>query len=164
MKGIGNETNVVNAYISYFRQCALNWIKTGRQIAVLMLSQSSREGWKDAVRNEGAYKLTALAEANELERASSLVLSVFSSESLKQLKEAKVQILKNRDGESWSAPQEVFVDPKYYMFGENNTSIDISSSFDVGDMSSLFNRANEKEDLELQQYASLDLSNVNLDV
>ena len=163
MKGIGNETNVVNAYISFFRQCALNWIKTGRQITVLMLSQSSREGWKEAAKNEGAYKLTALAEANELERASSLVLSVFSSESLKQVKSAKVQILKNRDGNSWSEPMEVFVDPVYYLFGDNGTSADISEKFSISDMSMLFNH-NEEEDLELQKAARLDLDELNLNI
>lgn len=100
MKGIGNETNIVNTYVSFFRQNVLNWIKTGRQVTGLILSQSSREGWKEAVRQEGRYRLTALADANELERASSLVLSIFSSESLKQINSAKVQILKNRDRSS----------------------------------------------------------------
>ena len=103
-KNAGNETSVLNNYISYFRQSILNWCKTGRQIAGLVLSQSSREGYKEAVRNEGRYRLTALAEANELERASSLVLSVYSSEALKQVKAAKVQVLKNRDGQAWRRP------------------------------------------------------------
>ena len=100
-KNAGNETSILNNYISYFRQSILNWCKTGRQIAGLILSQSSRDGYREAMRNEGRYRLTALAEANELERASSLVLSVYSSEALKQVKAAKVQILKNRDGQAW---------------------------------------------------------------
>ena len=100
-KNAGNETSVLNNYISFFRKSVLNWCKTGKQIAGLVLSQASREGWKEAVRNEGRYRLTALAEANELERASSLVLSTYCSDSLKQVKAAKVQILKNRDGQSW---------------------------------------------------------------
>ena len=127
MKSIGNETNVVNTYVSFFRQCCLNWVKSGRQISVLILSQASREGWKDAVRHEGKYKLTALAEANELERASSLVLSTYSSDTLKQINEAKVQILKNRDGQVWSEPIEIFVDPAYYLFGDNNEDVDFTA-------------------------------------
>jgi len=130
MKSIGNETSVVNMYVSFFRQCCLNWIKSGKQIAVLILSQSSREGWKDAVRHEGKYKLTALAEANELERASSLVLSTYSSDTLKQINEAKVQILKNRDGQVWSEPIEIFVDPEYYVFGDTDTKIDFTPNND----------------------------------
>ena len=101
MKGIGNETNVVNAYVSFFRQQALNFIRENKQVSVLILSQTSRDGWRKASRNEGCYDLTALADSNELERAASLVFTVFCSSSLKQVKEAKVQILKNRDGDTW---------------------------------------------------------------
>lgn len=101
MKGIGNETNIVNAYVSFFRQQALNFIKENKQVVVLILSQTSRDGWKKASKNEGCYDLTALADSNELERAASLVLTVYCSTSLKQVKEAKVQILKNRDGDIW---------------------------------------------------------------
>ena len=147
MKGIGNETNVVNAYVSFFRQSALNWIKSGRAISVLILSQSSREGWKEAVRAEGRYRLTALAEANELERASSLVLSVYSSDSLKQVKAAKVQILKNRDGQVWSEPIEVFVDPVYYTFGDTTGSIESSTSYDLESMTNLFNTDDNMDNL-----------------
>lgn len=139
MKGIGQETNVVNAYVSFFRQCCLNWVKSSKQISVLILSQASREGWKDAVRHEGKYKLTALAEANELERASSLVLSTFSSEQLKQINEAKVQILKNRDGQVLSEPIEIFVDPKYYVFGDVQNGVSPSNSFNIDNISNIFN-------------------------
>lgn len=163
MKGIGNETNVVNAYISFFRQCALNWIKSGRQISVLILSQSSREGWKEAVKREGQYRLTALAEANELERASSIVLSVFSSESLKQMKSAKVQILKNRDGQAWSEPMEVFVDPVYYAFGDLKGGIAPSSSYNIGDISSLFTM-DDKAMEEVTKISNSDINNIDLNI
>ena len=138
MKGLGLETSVVNAYVSFFRQCCLNWVKTGKQISVLILSQASREGWKDAVRHEGKYKLTALAEANELERASSLVLSTYSSDTLKQINEAKVQILKNRDGQVWTEPVEVFVDPKYYVFGDVQNGITPDTAFNLDNIGSIF--------------------------
>ena len=77
------------------------FIKENKQVVVLILSQTSRDGWKKASKNEGCYDLTALADSNELERAASLVLTVYCSTSLKQVKEAKVQILKNRDGDIW---------------------------------------------------------------
>lgn len=157
MKGIGQETNVVNAYVSFFRQCALNWVKSGRQISVLILSQASREGWKDAVRNDGKYKLTALAEANELERASSVVLSVFSSDTLKQLNQAKVQILKNRDGQAMIDPIEIFVDPKYYVFGDVNSGVDTMSSFDMSHIGDIFKYADDAK-------PTLDLASMDLDI
>ena len=164
MKGIGNETNVVNAYVSFFRQEVLNWIKSGKSIAGLILSQSSREGWKEAVRAEGKYRLTALAEANELERASSVVLSVYSSDSLKAIKSAKVQILKNRDGEVWSEPMEIFVDPVYYAFGDVQGAPATSTSFDIGNINNLFSMDEESVN-ELSALANEpDLNSIDLDI
>lgn len=164
MKSVGNETNVVNAYVSFFRQSVLNWIKSGRQIAGLILSQSSREGWKEAVRAEGKYRLTALAEANELERASSVVLSVFCSESLKQIKSAKIQILKNRDGEAWSEPMETFVDPVYYAFGDIKGAINSTPDFNIGNINNLFTMDSESVSDLASLDNDLDLSQLDLDV
>lgn len=164
MKGIGNETNIVNAYVSFFRQQALNWIKSGRQVAVLMLSQSSRTGWQEAVKGEGRYRLTALAEANELERASSIVLSTYTSEALKQTKSAKVQILKNRDGESWADPMETFVDPVYCVFGDSSgNQAETSNSFDISNIDSLFDSSDDMSEIAtLSEEAAL--SNIDLEL
>jgi replicative DNA helicase len=164
MKGIGQETNVVNAYVSFFRQCCLNWVKSGRQISVLILSQASREGWKEAVRNEGKYRLTALAEANELERASSLVLSVYSSDTLKQIKAAKVQILKNRDGQAWSEPMEVFVDPAYYVFGDSQSGLSPTPEFNLGNFNDLIDSSNEVVNDIVSSSAFADLNSIDFDL
>ena len=164
MKGIGQETNVVNAYVSFFRQCCLNWVKSGRQISVLILSQSSREGWKEAVRNEGKYRLTALAEANELERASSLVLSVYSSDTLKQIKAAKVQILKNRDGQAWSEPIEVFVDPAYYLFGDSQSGLSPTPEFNLGNLNELLGNDNDTVNDIVSSPGFTDLNDIDFDL
>ena len=165
MKGIGNETNIVNTYVSFFRQCVLNWIKSGRQVSGLILSQASREGYKEAVRHEGKYRLTALADANELERAASLVLSVYSSDSLKQINSAKVQILKNRDGQAWEYPMEVFVDPIYYLFGNSSDNLNSNTDFNTIDMSNLFKMGTDDlSDIETLQEEAMNLQNLDFDI
>ena len=165
MKGIGNETNIVNTYVSFFRQCVLNWIKSGHQVAGLILSQASREGWKEAVRHEGRYRLTALADANELERAATLVLSVYCSESLKQINTVKVQILKNRDGQAWEEPMEVFADPVYYLFGNNEESTAIGMDFNSMDMSNLFKMDQSSLDnISTLQEEAISLQNLDFDI
>jgi len=165
MKGIGNETNIVNTYVSFFRQCVLNWIKSGHQVTGLILSQASREGWKDAVRHEGKYRLTALADANELERAASLVLSVFCSESLKQINTVKVQILKNRDGQAWEDPMEVFADPVYYLFGNNDDNLSTNMEFNSTDMSNLFKMDQSTFDnISTLQEEAVNLQNLDFDI
>src|SRR5699024_7435226 len=59
--------DVINEFVSYFRQSALNWLKTGRQVAFVILSQANRGGYDEARNNNGKYSLLAMAEANELE-------------------------------------------------------------------------------------------------
>ena len=129
-----------------------------------MLSQSSREGWKEADKSNGRYRLTALAEANELERASSLVLSVYCTDTLKQMKSAKVQILKNRDGEVWPEPIETYADFAYYEFGETMNSSNKEDKLELADMSAnLFDLSNNEMN-ELSDLASLDINKLDLDL
>lgn len=164
MSTVGKETSMVNAYVSFFRQQCLNWCKSGKQISVLVLSQASREGWKEADKSNGRYRLTALAEANELERASSLVLSVYCTDTLKQMKSAKVQILKNRDGEVWPEPIETYADFAYYEFGETMNSSNNEDKLELADMSAnLFDLSNNEMN-ELSDLASLDINKLDLDL
>ena len=67
-----------------------------------------------------------MAEANELERASALILTVYAESEMKDLGVAKVQILKYRDSRNEDDPTEVNIDLQYYLFGdlsEGTTSI-----------------------------------------
>lgn len=131
-----------------------------------MLSQASREGWKDAQRNEGQYKLTALAEANELERASSIITSVYTNESLKSMNTVKVSLLKSRNGRLTSEPIETFIEPDYYTFGNTKGSSDVSSTkFSDINLNDLFN-TNQDELSTLSSFNEdiLDLSNIDLGI
>ena len=118
--------DVINEFVSWFRQNAMNWLKTGRQVAFLVLSQANRAGYEEARNNNGKYGATAMAEANELERASALILTVYAESEMKDLGVAKVQILKYRDSRNEDDPTEVNIDLQYYLFGdlsEGTTSI-----------------------------------------
>lgn len=159
---IGKETSVINQYVSFFRKNAIDWIKSGRKVAMVMLSQSSREGWKDATRHEGQYKLTALAEANELERASSLVLSTYSNEQLISMNAAKVSVLKSRNSRATPEPIETFVDPEYYVFGEvKGSSSTNSMSFSDFNLGSVLS----SDQQQVQELGSLiDLNSIDLDI
>lgn len=113
----GNETSVINLYVSFFRQQAINFLHSKRSCTVLMLSQINREGYSYACKHEGRYTLTNLAEANELERASAMVIALFTDESLKASKQVSIQLLKSRNGETIVDPIIAFMDPVYYVFG-----------------------------------------------
>ena len=162
MKSVGNETSVINMYVSFFRQNAIDWIKEGRQVCMLMLSQSSRTGWQEASKNQGMYRLTALAEANELERASSVVMSSYTDTALKQVNSAKVQVLKNRDGEVMTEAMEIYVDPVYCAFGDVDGAGESDLQFSGVDLGSLFAVDNsDLQDLEAPS-GVVDLNNIDI--
>ena len=164
MKAAGLETSIINQYVSFFRQQALNFIKEHRQVAMLVLSQTSRGGYQEACKNDGRYRLTALAEANELERASSLVLSAFSSVSLAQIQEAKVQVLKSRDGSMMAEPISVYANPVYYAFGDIDSVGNIDSQpLEMPDLSELFSDQETIDNLFSAQNA-VTIENIDLGI
>lgn len=117
----GNETSVINLYVSFFRQQAINFLHSKRTCTVLMLSQINRDGYNYACKHNGQYSLTNLAEANELERASAMVIALFTDESLKSSKQVSIQLLKSRNGETIIDPVMSSMDPVYYVFGSEAT-------------------------------------------
>lgn len=133
-----SQYDIVNEYVSWIRQLSIKWLKdkeTGeyRQLVNIILAQANRKGWQKAVRRNGKYDLTAIAEANELERAAYRVFSIFTDENLKQSKECKLQILKNRSGPTIYEPVSVFADPEPYVIGDELSGFDDTISTDSFD-------------------------------
>lgn len=124
--GIKDPYQIVNYYTSFFRQQTLNFLNKGKPISTIILSQASREGYKNASKHQGQYDLTALAEANELERASQTVIGLYLDESLKNSKQVKIQVLKARDGATMPEPVAIFADPEFYIVGSDIVANPIS--------------------------------------
>lgn len=136
----------INEWVSYVRQLALNFRRdpqTGekKKLAMIMLAQINRDGWKRAVKNKGAYDLRALADANELERAATVVLTIFTDDDLKGAKEAVACLLKNRNGAPLGTTVSLFADFEAYVVGDEMagfndvmTVSDVESVFDSGDL------------------------------
>lgn len=121
-----NVGDSINEFVSFFRRLSLCFRKDGgdvRQIATIMLAQCNRQGWLKA-RNqkkpefEGKYDTTALAEANELERCASYIITVYSSDEMKLVEEARVQLLKSRFGQTHENPITVTFRPQYSLMGD----------------------------------------------
>lgn len=147
-----SEAGIVNDYISFFRRMTVKFRKTGeldekgnhvyRQIGTLLLAQTNRQGFDNAVKKRGQYSLLAIAEFNEIERASYRIFTIWTDDILKEAKEAMVCILKNRSGRTQYEPMTVFADGEAYMFGDSDsagdmTTLQISDSLDVDDFSDL---------------------------
>lgn len=140
-----SEGAAINEYVSYVRQLGLNFRRdstTGekRKLAMFMLAQINREGWKRAVKNKGAYDLRSLADANELERASAVVVSIFTDDDLKGAKEATACLLKNRNGAPIGSTVSLYADMEAYLVGDEMagfndvmTVSDVENVFESGD-------------------------------
>jgi len=87
----------LNNIIKRLKNIAINF-DSGRGLRMITPFQVNRDGWKDAVKNDGVYKLTALSNANESERASDQIISLFMSDEMKKSGMIKVSCLKNRRG------------------------------------------------------------------
>lgn len=139
MKSKVSEFEVTNMWVNYWRTQALDFLKSKRQIHVLMAAQINRGGWLKAAKRDGEYDLTALAESNEIEKASSVIISLFSDEKLKESKEVKFQILKNRDGMKKERVDSIYCDFAHQMIGGESVTSDsdfVSSTFeDLGEIS-----------------------------
>lgn len=119
----GSSSEEGNAYVSFFRKKAISFrrdpiTKASRKLMMLLLAQVNRDGYKRAEKSKGHYDLRAIAELNELERASQMIVSVFTTAEMKLSKEATVQLLKNRNGATVDEPQSIFVEPAAYFIGE----------------------------------------------
>lgn len=119
---------VINRYISFIRRLSIRFRRDKenstewRKLANVVLAQANRDGWRRAVKNGGRYSLTALSEANELERASSFVISLFTTEDMKISKEASAQLLKSRYGQTIYDPINIYADPERYIIGGEESS------------------------------------------
>lgn len=141
----GNVGVAINKYVSFVREISICFrVKNGekRSLASVLLAQTNRTGFKEAerqfkklnmisrgnnknnnhnVNHIDGYSKSALSDANELERCSSVLLFVYTDEMLKkELHKAYVQLAKTR----WSSelpPLEVAIDLAVYRFGGDAT-------------------------------------------
>lgn len=140
----------INEYISFIRKMGIAFRKdpqTGkmRKLSNIILMQVNRTGWKKAVKNSGKYSLDALAEANEAERSSQMVMTVFTDENMKMSKEAVVSLLKNRNGPTFEDTISIFVDPEAYVAGEEMEGF--SDMMSMGDLEDVFGAGGSIDDL-----------------
>jgi KaiC/GvpD/RAD55 family RecA-like ATPase len=98
----------LNNIIKRLKNIGINF-DDGRGLRIITPFQVNREGWKEASKNDGVYKLTALSNAHEAERSSDGVIALYTTEDMKKTGALKICCLKHRDGENFS-PFEAHVD------------------------------------------------------
>ena len=133
-----NPYEAINDYVSFFRKLAICFkVENGkdRQMIIVLLAQCNRTGFLKAVNsgkkdpaNEGRYDDTAVSESHELSRSASYLITMYSSEGMRLSKEARVQLLKSRFGQTHEDPIPITFNPEYYQVGEMEDASNSSSS------------------------------------
>lgn len=124
---------VLNDWMSYFRKQALNFLDTGRKITAFVVSQINRESYLEASkpRKKGRYDITAASDANEIERASSTMITLYKD--LDSRNTLLVNIPKAREGYVPDDPLQLEVYGEYAHIGplkSGNLTLD-ASEFDA---------------------------------
>lgn len=107
-----------------------NSFANGRGIPILSPFQANREGYKDAEKNGGRYKLTAMAWANEAEKSADKVYYTYLDEGLRATNELILGNLKNRDGELMVDQVRAYANPKTRRIEDLAASADAFVSLD----------------------------------
>lgn len=111
---------VINMYVSFFRQQCLSWLHSDRSIAVILLSQANRDGYKYAQKHNGAYLATHVAEASEIIRAASYIISVYTDANVQVTKLLKLGCVKLRGAQLPVDTVDVYADGALYQVGDSD--------------------------------------------
>lgn len=100
----------------------------GNKIVMVWAVQCNREGVKRASRREGQYDLMAIGDLNEIERASSYCVFLYTSDSMKITQETKISLLKNRLGVPIPVPFKTSFTPNVVAIGKKFDRVELSNN------------------------------------
>jgi hypothetical protein len=115
---VKDELQLMNSYVSFFRRQSKNFLEQGREILVILLSQCNREGIAYAQKKDGAYLMQHVAEASEIERASSYIISTYTDATMQISKQIKIGAIKLRGAALPMNTINTYADGKFYHVGE----------------------------------------------
>jgi hypothetical protein len=98
----------LNNVIKKLKNMCINF-DNGRMLRIISPFQINRQGHKDAEKNDGMYKLSALSNANEAERSCDLIISTYMSDEMKKSGIIKLACLAHRKGAGFD-PFEAHID------------------------------------------------------
>jgi hypothetical protein len=115
---VKDEYRVMNDYVSFFRKQSLSFLDSDREISIILLSQVNREGIAYAQKHNGMYLMQHVAEASEVERASSYIITVFTDPMSQVVKLLKMGAIKLRGSQLPADLIQVYADGELYQVGD----------------------------------------------
>lgn len=149
-KPTDNEYALINSYVNYFRKQSLSFLGEERQIAIIIISQVNREGLDYASKHNGEYKMHQIAEASEIERASTYILTTYASKTSSISKLVSIGAIKLRNASIPLEPINIYADGEHYTIGISDSStIDTTvCNYTVEDIMQTQETSNTSSDLE----------------
>jgi hypothetical protein len=143
-KHSGNYYTDLNSILRDSKRLSLTF-NQGERIAVLGLLQINRNGKLEAEKNDGVYKMQALADANEAERSSDVITTTFLNQDLRARGRTRFGCLKNRDNPHF-APFTALIewDTKY-----------LSNEVDFGNHAQILNAGSDEEIQQIMEHDAL---------
>lgn len=114
---VKDEFALINMYVSFFRRQSLSFLNENREIAVILLSQVNREGVSYAQKHNGSYKMQHIAEASELERSSTYIITTYTDAMSQISKLLKMGAVKLRNAALPMDTLNLFADGEFYYVG-----------------------------------------------
>ena len=98
----------------------------GERILMVLLTQCNREGEKRARKRGGVYDFQAIGDLNEVERTSSYIIFMYTSDDMKIVQETKMTLAKNRLGAVLTEPVTTTFNPQVCVVGSTIDKIAVS--------------------------------------
>lgn len=124
-----DEYRVINEYVNFFRAQSKSFLRKNKPISILLLSQTTREGYNYAQKHNGMYLMQHIAEASELDRAATCIISIYTDAESQLSNIIKYFTVKLRGAPMLMNCVNVFADGKHYHVGE---SIPVNEFSDYG--------------------------------
>jgi replicative DNA helicase len=113
-----------NHYIKYLSDLTKKYMtKQGTLPHTTLVVQTNRDGWRSAMKRDGKYDLTALQDFNEIEKSCTYVIFIYADEAMRDAKEAKMQLVKHRLGQTMLEPEALYVEFAYSSVGREFKNI-----------------------------------------
>jgi hypothetical protein len=108
---------IINDWVSYFREQALNFLEDDRQIVVFMVGQVKREAYAEVSKKSkyGRYDASCPSDSHEIERSSATMITLFTDKNTRNT--VLINIPKAREGEIPEHPLTIEVYGEYSHLG-----------------------------------------------
>jgi len=108
--------------------------QNGLALETIFAVQCNREGKKRANRRQGMYDLNAISDLNEVERSSTYVIFMYTTEDMRITQETKMTLSKHRLGALLSEPLVIQFNPAVLIVGDLSERVEYSDDFsDLGE-------------------------------